>query len=81
MQTLKNLLAQIQEVSDLKGLEALRLQVLGKKGELTQEFSALKNLEGKQKAQKAQELNQLKEAFTHAHASKKKRIARFGARG
>ncbi|WP_104629594.1 phenylalanine--tRNA ligase subunit alpha [Helicobacter bizzozeronii] len=74
MQTLKNLLAQIQEVSDLKGLEALRLQVLGKKGELTQEFSALKNLEGKQKAQKAQELNQLKEAFTHAHASKKKEL-------
>ncbi|WP_104637411.1 phenylalanine--tRNA ligase subunit alpha [Helicobacter felis] len=71
MQTLDTLLDQISRVTALKELEDLRLQALGKKGVLTQEFAQLKNLSGQEKAQKAQELNRFKEAFTHAHAERK----------
>ncbi|WP_104727524.1 phenylalanine--tRNA ligase subunit alpha [Helicobacter felis] len=71
MQTLDTLLDQISKVTALKELEDLRLQALGKKGVLTQEFAQLKNLSGQKKAQKAQELNRFKEAFTHAHAERK----------
>ncbi|WP_104687167.1 phenylalanine--tRNA ligase subunit alpha [Helicobacter felis] len=71
MQTLDTLLDQISRVTALKELEDLRLQALGKKGVLTQEFAQLKNLSGQEKAQRAQELNRFKEAFTHAHAKRK----------
>ncbi|WP_121020879.1 phenylalanine--tRNA ligase subunit alpha [Helicobacter vulpis] len=74
MQTLQALLTQISSTTTLEGLENLRLQVLGKKGLLTQEFSQLKSLEGQVKAQKAQELNQFKEAFTSTHALKKQEL-------
>ncbi|WP_104749898.1 phenylalanine--tRNA ligase subunit alpha [Helicobacter cynogastricus] len=71
MQTLYTLLEQVSSVVTLKALEDLRLQALGKKGILTQEFAQLKNLSGQEKAQKAQELNHFKEAFTRAHAERK----------
>ncbi|WP_120951733.1 phenylalanine--tRNA ligase subunit alpha [Helicobacter sp. L8] len=74
MQVLDDLLARVAHVRDLKELEDLRLQVLGKKGILTQEFTQLKNLSGQEKAHKAQKLNQFKEAFTQAHAQRKQAL-------
>ncbi|WP_104758040.1 phenylalanine--tRNA ligase subunit alpha [Helicobacter salomonis] len=74
MQTLYALLTQVSSVTTLKGLEDLRLQALGKKGLLTQEFAQLRSLSGQEKAQRAQELNQFKEAFTHAHTQQKQTL-------
>ena len=60
MQSIKQ---QLQTVQTLQELENLKVQMSGKKGVLTLAFAQLKNLEGEEKKQKAQELNLLKQEF------------------
>ncbi|GMB90447.1 Phenylalanyl-tRNA synthetase subunit alpha PheS [Helicobacter ailurogastricus] len=74
MQALQTILEKLEGVQDLHALEEVRLLVLGKKGLLTQEFAALKHLEGQAKAQKAQDLNNFKEKFSTLHAQKKQTL-------
>ncbi|MFM7621501.1 MAG: phenylalanine--tRNA ligase subunit alpha [Alphaproteobacteria bacterium] len=54
------LLADLATVSDLEGLEALRVSVLGKKGSLTAAFAALRDLSGDDKRAAGQALNTVK---------------------
>ena len=63
---------------DLKGLEdleALRVQILGRRGSLTQLFSALRDLPPEERAEAGRILNALKERIEAALAEKKEILA------
>ncbi|HID08712.1 TPA: phenylalanine--tRNA ligase subunit alpha, partial [Candidatus Micrarchaeota archaeon] len=51
----------VKEISDLKGLEELRVRFLGRKGLLTQLFPLLKELSPEEKAAAGRLLNSLRE--------------------
>lgn len=71
MQSIKQ---QLQAVQTLQELENLKVQMSGKKGVLTLAFAQLKNLEGEEKKQKAQELNLLKQEFESIYENKKSEL-------
>lgn len=60
----------IQQASDLEELEAIRVQYLGKKGELTSYLKQLGGLAPDDKKRMGQQLNQVKQAIQQAIAGK-----------
>jgi phenylalanyl-tRNA synthetase alpha chain len=69
---------------DLKGLddlEALRVKILGRKGSLTQLFSALRELPPAERAEAGRILNTLKERIELAFAEKKEVFGQKSAVG
>lgn len=67
-------LDKIGDAADLKELEEIRIQVLGKKGVLTGKFAGMKSLFGEEKKQAAKELNAFKERFSVSLESKKEAL-------
>lgn len=68
--TLADALGAIDGVSDLKGLEALRVQYLGKKGIITERLKALGQLAPEDRKAQGRVVNELKVAITEALESK-----------
>ena len=64
-------LNKINSADSLETLENIRIELLGKKGELTLEFAKLKDVPNDQKKQFAQDLNEKKSAYTKALEEKK----------
>ena len=46
---MQEIMAKLEQLENLNDLERLRVEVMGKKGILTQQFALLKNLEGETK--------------------------------
>ena len=64
-------LEKIKSVLTLDELEKIRVELLGKKGVITQKFKELKNLSNEEKKKVAQELNELKEKAVSLISEKK----------
>ncbi len=62
----------IDAAETLDELEAIRIALFGKKGELTKAFSNMKNVPVEEKPKVAKELNQLKQNLTRRFEEKKK---------
>lgn len=67
-------LRELEEVSDLSGLEAFRIKFLGKKGELTQALKSLKDLPLEEKKRAGSLLNELKIYLEEALFQKRKAL-------
>ena len=67
-------MAKLEQLENLNDLERLRVEVMGKKGILTQQFALLKNLEGETKKTFAKELNKNKENFEKMLESKRESL-------
>ncbi len=67
----KSFLDRFESVKSLQDLENLKVEILGKKGILTQQFALLKELSQEEKKAKAQELNALKNEVESVYAQKK----------
>jgi phenylalanyl-tRNA synthetase alpha chain len=61
-----SLLDRVASVGDLEALESLRVQALGKKGEVTQRLKTLGSLTPDERREAGQNLNRVKEAVTEA---------------
>jgi len=61
-----SLLDRVAAAGDLEALESLRVQALGKKGEVTQRLKSLGNLSPDERREAGQGLNRVKEAVTEA---------------
>ncbi len=61
-----SLLDRVAAASDLEALESLRVQALGKKGEVTQRLKSLGNISPEERKAAGQSLNKVKEAVTTA---------------
>ncbi len=68
------IMAKLEQLENLNDLERLRVEVMGKKGILTQQFALLKNLEGETKKTFAKELNKNKENFEKMLESKRENL-------
>ncbi len=68
---IQEILEKLKQVGNLEALEALRIEVIGKKGVLTQQFVILKTLQGEAKKSFATDLNAAKEEFERAFNTKK----------
>lgn len=66
-----NVLSSIKKASTLNELEDIRVKTIGKKGSLTIEFAALKELGEEDKKEKAKELNIAKARFNEAYEEKR----------
>lgn len=66
--------SKIQNASNLEELEALRLELLGKKGKITAGFASLKDLDADAKKRVAAELNTLKDEFSALLDDKKSQL-------
>lgn len=64
-------LEKIEKTDSLRDLEACRVAIFGKKGDLTQAFSALKHVPKEQKAELAKTLNEVKSRLQKALETKK----------
>ena len=71
---MQEIMAKLEQLENLNDLERLRVEVMGKKGILTQQFALLKNLEGKTKKTFAKELNKNKENFEKMLESKRESL-------
>lgn len=71
---MQGILEKIKSATTSQELEALKVEVTGKKGILTLAFGELKNLEGEEKKQKAQEINTFKQEYERVFEEKKKEI-------
>ncbi len=67
-------LKEIDKAQDLEILESIRIGALGKKGEITQAFAALKEADEAQKPLIAKSLNELKNSFALAFSAKKESL-------
>jgi phenylalanyl-tRNA synthetase alpha chain len=67
-------LEKINNCSDLKELDDLRVAILGKKGILSKEFEKLKSVPKEEKKAFAQNLNEQKESFTNVLNEKKEQL-------
>ncbi len=75
-QALKDtLLAAIGAADTPDALEAIRIEALGKKGQLTQAMKSLGTLEGDARRDMGQALNSVKDAVTHALESRRSELA------
>lgn len=72
---LKDWLKEIQAAATLDALEDIRIQALGKKGEITLGFGALKDAAPEDKPKIAKELNDLKQGVQDALLAKKSALA------
>jgi len=61
----ENIINEIHALANCEDAEELRVKIFGKKGILTAEFAILKELEGEEKKNRAQELNILRDRFTN----------------
>ncbi len=61
-----SLIDRVAEAGDLETLESLRIQALGKKGELTQRLKTLGSLSPEERKEAGQSLNRIKAAVTEA---------------
>lgn len=68
---MQEMLDKIQQVTNLQDLESIRVEIMGKKGVLTQRFALLKSLQGDAKKALATELNALKTQFENLLTQKK----------
>lgn len=66
--------SKIENASNLDELEALRLELLGKKGKITAGFASLKDLDADEKKRVAAELNTLKDEFSKLLDDKKSQL-------
>lgn len=66
--------SKIENASNLEELEALRLELLGKKGKITAGFASLKDLDADEKKRVAAELNTLKDEFSKLLDDKKSQL-------
>ncbi len=71
---MQEIMAKLEQLDNLNDLERLRVEVMGKKGILTQQFALLKNLEGETKKTFAKELNKNKENFEKMLESKRESL-------
>lgn len=71
---MQEILQKLEQVENLQDLEALRVETIGRKGFLTQQFATLKALQGEAKKAFAAELNTHKESFESLLANKKNMI-------
>ncbi|WP_041309170.1 phenylalanine--tRNA ligase subunit alpha [Helicobacter hepaticus] len=71
---MQEIMAKLEQLENLNDLERLRVEVMGKKGILTQQFALLKNLEGETKKTFAKELNKNKENFEKMLESKRESL-------
>ncbi len=69
--SLEHWIDKITKASSLEELEALRVLVFGKKGELAQAFARMKSVPAEDKPKVAKELNILKERLTKAYEKRK----------
>ena len=69
-----DLLDRIRESKSLDSLESVRVSVIGKKGILTQEFSALRNLQGEERKSLAQNLNLMRQEFENLYTQKRQEL-------
>lgn len=70
----QNAFKEIERARDLKSLEGIYRQYLGRKGELTQILRSLKDLSEKERKEKGQLANQLKQELTEAIKSKSEKF-------
>ncbi len=70
-------LARILAVSDLSGLEQLKVELLGKKGLLTEQLKGLSSLSPEDRPKMGQLVNQVKEVLLSAFAEKEKILEEF----
>ena len=66
--------SKIENALNLEELEALRLELLGKKGKITAGFASLKDLDADEKERVAAELNTLKDEFSKLLDDKKSQL-------
>lgn len=71
---MQGILEKIKSATTSQELEALKVEVTGKKGILTLAFGELKNLGGEEKKQKAQEINTFKQEYERVFEEKKREI-------
>lgn len=64
----------LKSAQNLQDLENLRIEILGKKGILTEQFALLRELSQEEKKQKAKELNALKDEFESIYATQKQKL-------
>ena len=57
---MQEIMAKLEQLENLNDLERLRVEVMGKKGILTQQFALLKNLEGETKKPLPKSLTKIK---------------------
>lgn len=68
---LQAVLSALKTAKNINELEQIRIDFLGKKGTLTQEFAKLKDLDSESKKQVAKELNEIKNSFESAFSETK----------
>lgn len=71
---MQGILEKIKNAKSSQELEALKVEVTGKKGILTLAFGELKNLNAEEKKQKAQEINTFKQNYESVFEEKKREI-------
>lgn len=71
---MQGILEKIKSAKTSQELEALKVEVTGKKGILTLAFGELKNLNAEEKKQKAQEINTFKQDYERVFEEKKREI-------
>lgn len=71
---MQGILEKIKGAKTSQELEALKVEVTGKKGILTLAFGELKNLNAEEKKQKAQEINTFKQDYERVFEEKKREI-------
>lgn len=64
----------LKSAQNLQDLENLRIEILGKKGILTEQFALLRELSQEEKKQKAKELNALKDEFESIYTTQKQKL-------
>lgn len=74
MLEIQDILQRLAQIQNLKALDELRVEVMGKKGILTEQFILLKSLEGDEKRTLATKINAYKEQFEHALNTKREQI-------
>lgn len=67
---MEDILINLNNCSSLEELEQIKVQVLGKKGFITNEFAKLKDLDIEEKKQRAEFLNKLKSDFNEKYTEK-----------
>ena len=71
---MQGILEKIKNAKNSQELEAIKVEVTGKKGILTLAFGELKNLNAEEKKQKAQEINTFKQNYESIFEEKKREI-------
>ncbi len=74
-QRVREALAEIRSAGSLDQLEALRIRLLGRKGEITAQLRALGSLPAKERPSAGKEINRAKQALAAAIAERKKAMS------